>query len=161
MQWIDVVIIAIIALSALISVARGFVKEMLSLVAWVASFFVATNFYSQLATLFTFTDDSAVKTVLALFTLFVATLLIIGMINMIITMLLKKTGLSGTDRLLGMIFGAARGLLIVLVIASALQLVFNYGLFTAVQKEDWYTQAVILPETMKAANQLIGYFGLK
>lgn len=161
MQWIDVVIIAIVALSALVSVARGFIKEMLSLIAWVAAFFVATNFHAQLATLFTFTDDSAVRTVLALISLFVSTLIIIGIINMIITMLLKKTGLSGTDRILGMIFGAGRGLLIVIVAASILQLLFNFGIFTVVQKEDWYTQSIILPELMKAASQLISYFGLK
>ena len=47
MQWIDVVILAIIVLSALISVMRGFVKEMLSLVAWVVAFFVAATFYGN------------------------------------------------------------------------------------------------------------------
>ena len=57
MQWIDIVILAILAISTLVSAYRGFIKEILSLVAWLIAFFVASNFYEPMAKLFTFTDE--------------------------------------------------------------------------------------------------------
>lgn len=160
MQWIDVVILAIIVLSALISVMRGFVKEMLSLVAWVVAFFVAATFYGNLAGLFTFIDNDMAKIALALFVLFIGTLMAIGVVNLIISLILKKTGLSGTDRILGVIFGAARGLLIVICMCAVIQMLLHYGLFKSIETSEWYSKAVVLPEFNRVSTQLLKYFGL-
>lgn len=160
MQWIDIVILGIVALSSLISVARGFIKEVLSLVAWVAAFFVAINFYDPLTSLFTFTDEHTVKVVLALFSLFIGTLMVIGFVNYLITIILQKTGLTGTDRLLGMIFGALRGGLIVLVLAAGFQLILKNGLFNSVTNESWYANSILLPEVNKLAVQILMHFNL-
>ncbi|MGN1393605.1 MAG: CvpA family protein [Succinivibrionaceae bacterium] len=159
MQWIDIAILGIIGISALISVARGFVKEILSLVAWAASFFVAINYYDQLTTLFSFKDHS-VRVVLALLVLFIGTLIVIGLINYIVTLILQKTGLSGTDRLLGMVFGAIRGLIIVLVIAAVFQLIINIDAFAKFAEYSWYKDSVLLPEINKFAIQILTYFNL-
>ena len=155
MEWVDIVILAVIGMSALVSIVRGFVKELLSLISWGAAFFLSINFYENLASLLTFTDDRSIKVVLALFILFVGTLIFIGVLNYIITLALKKTGLSGTDRLLGMVFGTLRGLCIVLVVAAIFQLLINWGMFTSVTRSEWYTNAVVLPEINKIATQVL------
>jgi membrane protein required for colicin V production len=82
-------------------------------------------------------------------------LIFIGILNYIITLALKKTGLSGTDRLLGMVFGTLRGLCIVLVVAAIFQLLINWGMFTSVTRSEWYTNAVVLPEINKIATQVL------
>ena len=155
MEWVDIVILAVIGMSALVCIVRGFVKVLLSLIAWGAAFFLSINFYENLASLLTFTDDRSIKVVLALFILFVGTLIFIGVLNYIITLALKKTGLSGTDRLLGMVFGTLRGLCIVLVVAAIFQLLINWGMFTSVTRSEWYTNAVVLPEINKIATQVL------
>ncbi|MBO6009688.1 MAG: CvpA family protein [Ruminobacter sp.] len=161
MQWIDYAIIGIVVISMLISLIRGFIKEILSLVAWGAAFFVATNFYDTFASLITFTDDTAVRYAVSLFVLFIGTLMIIGFVNYVITMVLKKTGLSGTDRMLGTVFGAVRGVLIVLIAACGLQLAFNYGYFSRMKSEQWYKDAVVLPEVLHVADSTLKSFGLE
>ena len=161
MQWIDYAIIGIIAVSALISLIRGFIKEILSLVAWGAAFFVTANFYDAFSKLITFTDDTAVRYAVSLFVLFIGTLMIIGFVNYIITLVLKKTGLSGTDRMLGTVFGAIRGCLIVLIAACGLSLAFNYGFFTKLKSEPWFNDAKILPEVLHLADSTLKSFCLE
>ncbi|MGL5696201.1 MAG: CvpA family protein, partial [Plesiomonas shigelloides] len=53
MDWVDYAILGVIGFSALVSLIRGFVREALSLVTWVVAFFVASNFYTELALYFT------------------------------------------------------------------------------------------------------------
>ena len=71
MVWIDYAILAVIGLSSLISLIRGFVKEALSLVTWFAAFFVASRFFGDLAVYFTSVSDSMVRNGMAIAVLFV------------------------------------------------------------------------------------------
>ena len=57
MVWIDYAILAVIGISTLISLVRGFVKEAVSLVIWLSAFFIASSFYSHLASLLTHFSD--------------------------------------------------------------------------------------------------------
>jgi membrane protein required for colicin V production len=160
MEVVDIIVIAIVAISALISVARGFVKEMLSLIAWVAAFFVTINFYRNLASLLTYFDEQIVRSALAIFILFFGTLILLGFVNLTINLILKKTGLSGTDRMLGMIFGAVRGIVIVLFLGSAFSLLLNSGFLNGIKNEPWLNDSVIFPEVIKASNWVLSYMGL-
>ncbi|WP_076408853.1 CvpA family protein [Shewanella sp. UCD-KL12] len=140
MVWIDYAIIAVIGVSTLISLLRGFAKEAMSLVVWFAAFFVASQFYQDLAVYLTQMQDEMLRNGVAVAILFIATLIVGALINYLIGQLVEKTGLSGTDRVLGLCFGALRGALIV----SAL--LFFMDAFTGAPNTDWWQDSQLVPE---------------
>jgi membrane protein required for colicin V production len=139
--WLDIVILGIIVLSALISLARGFVREAFSLAVWVLAFWVSWSFFRDLALpLETWISSPTASLGIAFAALMIVTLIIGGLINYLIIQLVELTGMSGTDRLIGMVFGAARGVLLVAV------LVLLAGL-TPLPNEGWWLEST-----------LVGYF---
>jgi len=146
MIWIDYVIIGIISLSALISLVRGFVKEALSLVSWFAAFFIASQFSSDLAAQMDGLDspvsgisNELFRESVAIVALFVCTLILGGMVNYVVGHLVSKTGLSGTDRVLGVCFGGLRGVLVV----SAM--LFFVDAFTPIPQSEWWQASQLIP----------------
>jgi membrane protein required for colicin V production len=140
MNWIDFCILGVILLSAVISLIRGFIKEAISLAIWFSAFFIASQFYADLATYLTNFDDLMIRNGVAIAILFVSTLLIGGLVNYLISQLVPFTGLTGTDRALGLVFGALRGILIV----SAL--LFFIDTFTPMSSSTWWQTSVLIPE---------------
>ena len=140
MNWIDYVIIGIIGLSAFVSLIRGFVREALSLVTWGCAFFVASHYFSYLAVWFTGFEEPMVRNGVAIAVLFIATLIVGAIVNYVIGTLVEKTGLSGTDRVLGVCFGALRGVLIVSAI------LFFLDTFTGFSKSTDWTQSQLIPQ---------------
>jgi membrane protein required for colicin V production len=141
-NWADYIILAVIGLSIIISFVRGFVREALSLVIWALAFWVAFVFARPLASLEFMTSlihADSLRTIAAFVILIVITLLIGALINFLIAQLIDKTGLSGTDRILGVVFGCSRG---VLLIAVLLML----GSLTPAPKEAvWWKDSVLIP----------------
>jgi membrane protein required for colicin V production len=115
-NWPDYAILTVIAISIAVGALRGFVMEAFSLLVWVAAFVVAYYFAGDVATLMEGSVSLPSARIAMGFTgLFISVLLVGGLINYLLGRLVESTGLSGTDRLLGGVFGAARGLALVLI----------------------------------------------
>ncbi|WP_210395417.1 CvpA family protein [Motiliproteus sediminis] len=139
MNWADWVIVAIIAISSLISLKRGFVREAISLLTWVAAFIIARLFTDHLSALLaSYIETPSARVVAAFLLLFIATLFTGALINNLIGVLIKATGLGGTDRVLGMGFGLARGALLVVVLVALLDM-------TPVNQDQWWRQSTLIP----------------
>jgi membrane protein required for colicin V production len=119
---LDLAIVTVVMLSAAIGLARGLVKEILSLASWAAAFVIAIYFSTEVAMQMPASWGSqSIRLIIAFALLFIATLIIAGILQWLIARLLSSTGLSGTDRLLGFLFGSARGLLICVVVLMGLR----------------------------------------
>jgi membrane protein required for colicin V production len=117
MNWLDFIIIGIIALSALISLVRGFVKESISLASWLIAGLIAFRYFQPMALLLEpYMSSPTIRTGSAFAILFVSTLIVGAIVNYMTSQMVSKTGLSGTDKSLGIVFGGARGVLIVTMV---------------------------------------------
>ena len=140
MNWADWAIIAILGLSTLISLVRGFVREALSLLIWVVAFVVAAVFHQQLAGhLVNMVDTPSLRALVAWILLFFGVLISGSLISFLLGQLVESTGLSGTDRLLGAVFGAFRGFIVVMAI-----LIILPGLLP-VSQDPWWQRSVLIP----------------
>lgn len=153
MVWVDYAILGLIAISALISLMRGFVREFISLATWFVAFLIASQFSEKLAVYFTAINDPTLRQGAAIFVLFVATLILGGLINYVVGQLVDKTGLSGTDRVLGLVFGALRGVLIVAA------LLFFCDAFTPLAKSSWWQDSTLIPHLEVIVRWFFDYLG--
>ncbi|MGB0894876.1 MAG: CvpA family protein [Parashewanella sp.] len=140
MVWIDYAILGIVALSTIISLIRGFAKEAMSLVVWIGAFFIASQFYQDLAVHLTQMQDEFLRKGVAIAILFVTTLILGALLNYLLGQLVSKTGLSGTDRVLGLCFGGLRGALVVSAI------LFFLDAFTGAPNSTWWHASKLIPE---------------
>ena len=110
MTWFDYAVLAIIGISALLSIVHGFVRELLALASWIIAFLVAQLFAADLAPLLPAALPNASLRLLAVFVaVFLAVLLGMTLLAIAISRLVKSAGLGGVDRLVGAVFGLGRG----------------------------------------------------
>jgi membrane protein required for colicin V production len=145
MNWIDGVILGVLTLSVLVGLFRGLVSEVLSLAIWVAAFWVAWRFGPAVSAQLDHAISSpSLRYCIGYGACFVAVLIVGALVRFAMRRLIWSTGLSGIDRLLGMLFGFVRGVLIVTL------LVFLGGL-TAITREPWWQHSELLPRFQSTA----------
>lgn len=149
MNWADYTVIGVIALSVLIGLFRGLVSEVMALAVWIAAFWVAWLLGPDVAERFRGLIDLPSARILVGYGLcFLAVLLLGALLRFLVSKLVESTGLTGTDRLLGMGFGFARGVLLVTVA------VFLLG-FTPFSRDPWWQQSVLLGQAQKVADWMV------
>lgn len=117
MTVFDYAVLLIIGLSVLLSVIRGMVREVLALAGWVIAFLVANFFAAELAPMLpAAVSGESLRLLVTFAALFVVTLLIASLVSTLASELVKSLGLGTVDRVLGALFGLARGLLIVVTV---------------------------------------------
>lgn len=136
---VDYGIISIIGISVLFGVLRGFVREALSLATWVVAAILGTLYCDEVGSLFTSINIVGVRLLLAFILIVLVTLIVGGIISHLISKLIKSTRFGMTDRIIGLLFGFARGFVI---IAIAVLMVKPSVIAT---KEMW-KKSVLVPE---------------
>jgi membrane protein required for colicin V production len=139
MTIFDYVVIGIVGLSLLFGLWRGVVGEVIALLAWVLAIFAAVEFGGKVGQmLFTGIADPAVRMLAGCVTIFVGVLVVMALVRMAVRSMVKALGLSVSDRLLGMVFGLVRGVLVTMVLVGL-------GGMTAAPKQAWWRDATLAP----------------
>lgn len=149
LNGIDIAILAIVLISAGISLLRGFFKEAISLVTWIAAFWVAVTFSADQARfLESLIDTPSLRAATSFGILFLVTLILGSLINKAIQEVIEFTGFGGMDSVLGMLFGTVRGLLIISM------LVMVAGM-TPLTQDLWWQESALLEHFQKMADWLL------
>lgn len=139
MTVFDYAVIAIVVASLAIGAWRGLVGEILSLLAWILAAIAAWWAGAQVAqAVYGGIPDPAIRMVAGYATVVVCVLIAVALVKLAMRGLLKALGLSLTDRMLGVLFGLARGVLIALVLVAI-------GGLTPLPKQEWWRAARLAP----------------
>jgi membrane protein required for colicin V production len=121
--WVDWVLLAVPAVSVCVGLWRGLVFEVLSLVGWVVAFIAAQAFAPLVATFVPIgVPGSALNHGVAFFATFVLALVLWALASRLIRLLIHATPLQPVDRVLGGVFGLARGAVLLLAVATVVML---------------------------------------
>ena len=150
MNWVDLVVLAVLALSGLLAFMRGLVREVLGLGAWVIAGIVASP-YGVLPYLQPWVRQqiagATTADIVAFGSVFVLTLIVLWMVASALSAAVRGSVLGGLDRTLGLVFGLARG--------AALVAVLYVIVGMAIPAEQWppaVTEAASLPTVYRGAD---------
>ncbi len=153
MATVDYLILAIVVLSAAVGIARGFLREVIALVTWVAALLIAWHYDGRLEPyLGGLLSSPPVRPWAARAILLAGVLLLGGGLGAIVTHLVRLSLFSGTDRFLGFLFGAARGLVILSVLVLVCQTL-------RLDEEHWWRSSRLLPYGERGAGLLRSLVG--
>lgn len=140
MNWADWTILAVVGLSSLVGLTRGFIREAMSLAVWVLAVAVAFFFSEALAQrMVDAIATPSLRQMAAFGLLFVVTMVLGSMLSRLLSQLVKAAGLKGFDRVLGAGFGLLRGVIITLVV-----LVFAPSIIK-VDQDPWWHESSLIP----------------
>ncbi len=147
----DWFILIVLIASGVISFARGFTKEFLSLFLWLAAFIAAISLeYLATPKINEFIGNEEISKIISYIAVFVIFIFIGGMIIKFISKLIKWSGASGFDRFLGVVFGLIRGLIVLFVIFLLLP--------SGIKTTDLINNSKITPIIKKYAPEIEAYF---
>ena len=147
----DWFILIVLVASGVISFARGFTKEFLSLFLWFAAFIAAISLeYLATPKINEFIGNEEVSKIVSYITVFVIFIFLGGIVIKFISKLIKWSGASGFDRFLGVLFGLIRGLIVLFVIFLLLP--------SSLKTTDLINNSKITPIIQKYAPEIEAYF---
>jgi membrane protein required for colicin V production len=121
-HWLDFLIIGVIGLSVLTGLFRGFLKELIALCIWIVALWLVFHYSETFApSLQPYIEDKRICLAVAAVIILLVTLIIGAVLNGILGFIIRRSGLSGTDRILGMGFGFVRGVFIVGLVMTVLK----------------------------------------
>lgn len=122
-HWLDYSIVVLVGLSVITGLLRGFVKEIIALGVWIVAIWAASN-YSQMVDPWVqpYIQDKMARGITSFMAILLATLVIGSVFNVILSLILRRSGLSGPDRLLGTGFGFMRGIFMVALVMVVVQM---------------------------------------
>jgi len=136
---LDWIIAVALALSLLLGLMRGFVRELLSLAGWAIGIVLALHYAVDLGRVVPLPDSwHGVRIAVAAVVLVVLCVLVAGAMGWVARRMMIAAKLSGTDRVLGALFGAFRGVLILLAMVW-------FAHSTDVTTSTWWQQSALLP----------------
>ncbi|WP_035054142.1 CvpA family protein [Andreprevotia chitinilytica] len=149
MTGFDYAILAIVGLSISLAVMRGLVQEVMALVGWIAASWLAIHYADSISVYMPKgIPDERLRYLAAMVAIFCGVWLFAALLRITISQFLKATGLNPLDRLLGALFGLARGVLFVLL------LVLLSGL-TAFPQSSMWRDAMFSPPFEAAAKMAV------
>lgn len=123
MNWVDVTLVAVLVLSILLGLWRGLVYEVLSVAGWVVAFIAAQRYADPVAALLPMEGFAPALRLAAGFALvFIGVAFAAGLVSWLVKKLVASVGLRPVDRVLGAVFGIARGVLILLAVATVVSM---------------------------------------
>lgn len=144
LNWADYALLLILALSMAIGVWRGFVVEVLSLTVWVAAFWLSIGFGATVAGYLGGIESVSARLFLGYAGVFIVVLILGGLVTWGIGKLIANTGLSPTDRVLGLGFGLMRGAVLACVAVLLLG-------FTPMPQDAWWSESRLMPRAQRGA----------
>src|SRR3990167_6601860 len=138
---IDIVILGIIALSVFTGLVRGLVKEVVALVVWVVAIWLGVTYCQDVGEYFrSYVSNDSARVALGFVIILLLTILAGSLFNAFLGFILKSTGLTGTDRVLGMGFGFVRGIILVSLIILTIQMTSLFPREEILNKSHLYTK---------------------
>ncbi len=153
MTTIDFVLAGIVVVSAIVGSLRGFLREVIAVVTWIVAFWAAWQFGPVLAPeLGGALSNPAVQPWAARVIVFVIVLFAGAAIGWLVGYVMQLSLFRGTDRLLGFLFGLARGVLVIGTLAVL-------GQTLSLNTEDWWRDSILMPYAESTANALRAIVG--
>lgn len=135
--WVDIVVICITVFSGLLSLMRGFSRELLSLMTWLGSALFAILFHKILAAILSnFVHNLTIASILSIGIIFIVSFILLSYFSVKISQGLGRSFVGPLDKFLGLIYGVARG---VLIVAMLVFLISN--MIELQNKKAWLTKA--------------------
>lgn len=136
MTTLDYGIVGLVAVSALLGMFRGIVREVLSLAGWVVAFLATKWLAPDLEPLLPSGISASLRMPAAYGVVFLLSLTAMGLITVLVATVIRTAGLGFADRILGILFGLGRGLLVIILMVLAAGM-------TAIPKEAFWQQALL------------------
>jgi membrane protein required for colicin V production len=149
-SYLDLAVLAIVLISAFLSMLRGFSREVLAIASWAAAAAAAYYFYPAVVPYLTFIHKDVVAQALAAAIVFFATLVVVSLFTVRLSDAILDSKIGALDRTLGFVFGVARGFLLAVVGFA----IFNW-LVSEKQQPEWVKNAKTRPVLTGSADRIV------